>query len=94
MPPESIPSPYTVLGTWKAGDSFDLSMALCSLLIGVGYDAYVCMGYAPKELTENDQTRDTCPVLEREAAAAAAEDTSKAPPKKRQLRANTRSRNR
>lgn len=83
MPPESIPSPYTVLGTWKAGDSFDLSMALCSLLIGVGYDAYVCMGYAPKEITENDQTRDTCPVLEREAAAAAAEDTSKAPPKKK-----------
>lgn len=85
MPPESIPSPYTVLGTWKAGDSFDFSIALCSLLIGVGYDAYVCMGYAPKEITENDQTRDTCPLLEREAAAAAAaaEDALKTPQKKK-----------
>jgi len=38
----------------------------------VGYDAYVCVGYAPKHVTEYDQSEQTCPVLEREAAAKAA----------------------
>jgi hypothetical protein len=54
---------------WQAGDSFDISNVLCSLLIGVGYDAYVVAGYAPKSVTTNDQSRTTCPVLEAEAAA-------------------------
>ena len=65
--PESIPSPYAVMG-WQAGDCFDLAIVLCSLLVGVGYDAYVCLGYAPKYITLNDQSGTMCPVLEREAA--------------------------
>lgn len=46
-PPEHLPSPMSVLG-WQAGDAFDMSVALCSLLIGVGYNAYVVVGYAPQ----------------------------------------------
>eukprot|EP00740_Mantoniella_antarctica_P005333 CAMPEP_0181361168 /NCGR_PEP_ID=MMETSP1106-20121128/7122_1 /TAXON_ID=81844 /ORGANISM="Mantoniella antarctica, Strain SL-175" /LENGTH=1010 /DNA_ID=CAMNT_0023474623 /DNA_START=178 /DNA_END=3207 /DNA_ORIENTATION=+ len=69
--PESIPSPYSVMD-WQGGDCFDLAVTLCSLLTGVGFDAYVCVGYAPKHLTVYDQTEQQCPVLEREAAAAQA----------------------
>jgi len=43
---------------WQAGDCFDVAQLLCSLLIGVGYDAYVVSGYAPKATTLVDQTAD------------------------------------
>ena len=33
---------------WQAGDSFDFSIVLCSLLLGTGYNAYVVYGTAPK----------------------------------------------
>ena len=69
--PESIPSPYSIMD-WQGGDCFDLAITLCSLLLGVGYDAYVCVGYAPKYITDYDQSEQMCPVLEREAAEAAA----------------------
>ena len=75
--PSALPSPYTVM-EWQAGDCFDLSVALCSLLVGVGYDAYVCVGYAPKRVTTNDQTEQECPVLEREAAQRAREEEARA----------------
>lgn len=45
-PPEFLPSPMSVLG-WQAGDCFDFAVALASLLIGAGYNAYVVVGYAP-----------------------------------------------
>ena len=45
--PAILPSPATVMD-WQAGDSFDCAQLLCSLLLGVGYDAYVVSGYAPK----------------------------------------------
>ena len=48
--PTCIPSPSNVIN-WKKGDCFDLSMLLCSLLIGVGYDAYCVIGTAPHEIT-------------------------------------------
>ena len=41
--PSVIPSPTNV-GKWQKGDSFDISILLCSLLIGVGYDAYCVYG--------------------------------------------------
>ena len=63
--PKSLPSPYTVM-EWQAGDCFDLATTLCSLLTGVGFDAYVCVGYAPKRITHCDQTGETCSVLELE----------------------------
>lgn len=64
--PQYMPSPLSVLN-WQGGDCFDLSMVLCSLLIGVGYDAYVVMGYAPKSVTTNNQSKTVCPVLEAES---------------------------
>ena len=36
---------------WQKGDSFDISIALVSLLVGVGFDAYVVIGKAPKDIT-------------------------------------------
>ncbi|CAK9081252.1 unnamed protein product, partial [Durusdinium trenchii] len=48
--PSVIPAPASVL-TWQAGDCFDLSIALASLLIGVGYDAYCVSGFAPRFIT-------------------------------------------
>jgi len=46
---------------WQAGDSFDFSIVLCSLLIGVGYDAFVVIGTAPKRITTKDESLMECP---------------------------------
>ena len=35
----------------QKGDSFDMSIVAVSLLVGVGFDAYVVIGKAPKEIT-------------------------------------------
>uniref|UniRef100_A0A0G4H8L1 Dynein regulatory complex subunit 7 n=1 Tax=Chromera velia CCMP2878 TaxID=1169474 RepID=A0A0G4H8L1_9ALVE len=52
--PSVIPAPSSVL-QWQIGDSFDFSIVLCSLLLGVGYDAYCVSGIAPKHVTDCDQ---------------------------------------
>eukprot|EP00916_Digyalum_oweni_P012143 GHVL01020104.1.p1 GENE.GHVL01020104.1~~GHVL01020104.1.p1 ORF type:complete len:365 (+),score=92.09 GHVL01020104.1:343-1437(+) len=39
-----------------AGDCFDISILLTSLLIGVGYDAFAVMGKAPSNITLKDET--------------------------------------
>ncbi|GLC33992.1 Dynein regulatory complex subunit 7 [Pleodorina starrii] len=70
-PPDTLPSPMSVLD-WRAGDSFDLAVVLASLLIGVGFNAFVVMGYAPYAVVQNDQRNTVCTVLEREAQGAAA----------------------
>lgn len=54
-PPQYVVSPTSTL-KWQAGDAFDISVLLASLLIGVGYDAYVCIGYAPRSVVLNDQS--------------------------------------
>ena len=59
--PEVIPSPANVLDEWQAGDCFDFAILLCSLLIGVGYKAYVVYGTAPKEITTKDESNMECP---------------------------------
>ena len=41
-----------------------MSVLLCSLLIGVGYDAYCVCGYATREICLMDQTRRVCPLVE------------------------------
>ena len=46
---------------WQAGDSFDFSIALCSLLLGGGYDAYVVIGTAPKHIATRDESLMECP---------------------------------
>ena len=61
-PPSSLPSSTQVLD-WCIGDSFDFANVLCSYLLGAGYDAYVVMGYAPKDVCERDQTSTACPFL-------------------------------
>ena len=61
--PSRLPSPSTVLD-WQAGDSFDLAILEASLLLGVGYDAYVVVGYALRSITQNDQSCLVCPWLE------------------------------
>ncbi len=53
--PKYIPAPDNVL-LWQIGDCFDISIVLCSLLIGVGYNAFVVYGKAPREITTKDQT--------------------------------------
>ncbi|CAI2364809.1 unnamed protein product [Moneuplotes crassus] len=58
--PEYIPSPCNII-EWQAGDSFDFSILLCSLLIGSGYDAYCVYGAAPKYITTKDESLMDCP---------------------------------
>jgi hypothetical protein len=38
-----------------------MSIVLCSLLIGAGYDAYVVYGTAPKTITTKNESRMECP---------------------------------
>mmetsp|Transcript_24814 Transcript_24814/g.62392 ORF Transcript_24814/g.62392 Transcript_24814/m.62392 type:complete len:861 (-) Transcript_24814:429-3011(-) len=59
--PKVIPSPATTLD-WRAGDSFDFSIILCSLLIGVGYDAYCVSGFAPRFIATKCETMEHCAV--------------------------------
>jgi len=61
--PTVIPAPSSVL-KWQAGDCFDMSITLCSLLLGVGYDAYCVSGFAPRFITTRNEARSTCPLLE------------------------------
>jgi hypothetical protein len=63
MYPSVIPAPASVL-KWQAGDCFDLSIAACSLLLGVGYDAYCVSGFAPRFITTRNEARSACPQLE------------------------------
>jgi hypothetical protein len=58
--PQHIPSVANVLN-WQEGDSFDFAIALCSILIGTGYDAYVVYGTAPKEITTKNESLMVCP---------------------------------
>ena len=55
-------SPATVLKRQK-GHVFECATVLCSLLVGVGYDAYVVSGYATREACMADETREDCPLL-------------------------------
>jgi hypothetical protein len=81
--PEFLLSPQSTL-SFQAGDSLDMATLLVSILIGVGFDAYVVVGYAPSEIVRNDQSMAVCPLLEQngaaeepaKAAAAAATDSS------------------
>jgi len=66
--PSVIPAPASVL-KWQAGDCFDMSITLCSLLLGVGYDAYCVSGFAPRFITTRNEARSTCPLLEEDFTA-------------------------
>ena len=75
-PPTHLPSAATVIA-WQAGDAFDMANLLCSALLGVGYDAYVVSGYAPRAITLADQSE--VPLPRPEKAAAALEESSEPP---------------
>ena len=47
----------------QRGNCFDYAILLCSLLVGVGYDAYCVCGYATQDVTQHNLTRKTCPLL-------------------------------
>jgi len=47
----------------QAGDTFDMSVILCSLLLGVGYNAYVVVGYAPQVSGDYHDLSWCCSVL-------------------------------
>lgn len=51
------------MARWQKGDCFDISILLCSLLIGVGYDAYCIYGIAPKEITTKNEALMECDFL-------------------------------
>lgn len=70
--PEHLISPMSTLA-FQAGDTIDMATLLVSMLTGVGYDAYVVMGYAPPDIVMNDQSLATCPLLEAEQRQQAAE---------------------
>ena len=46
---------------------------LCSLLLGVGYDAYVVSGYAPRAITHCDQSAANFPATDAGGAKQAEE---------------------
>ncbi|RZC40202.1 hypothetical protein BDFB_010555, partial [Asbolus verrucosus] len=48
--PNRFYSPHTTF-IRKSGEPHELACALCSLLIGLGYDAYVVFGYATRDVT-------------------------------------------
>ena len=59
-----IPSPTNV-ALWQKGDCFDMSILLCSLLIGVGYDAYCVYGKAPREITTKNESLMECLFIDK-----------------------------
>ncbi|CAH8509457.1 unnamed protein product [Dicrocoelium dendriticum] len=54
--PKRLLSPSTTVSIQK-GTCFEYSVLLCSMLLGVGYDAYVVSGYATRECCYMDETR-------------------------------------
>lgn len=63
--PNELLSPTYVLEK-QEGNCFDMACLLCSLLLGVGYDAYCVCGYASRHMTELDQLDQMCPLLKKE----------------------------
>ena len=54
-PPDFAASPYNII-KWQVGDSLDMAILNVSFLIGAGYNAFVCMGYATQEVTSKDES--------------------------------------
>ncbi len=49
-----ITAPHTKYTQQQAGDCLDLSVLLCSMLLGCNYDAYVVTGYTTAALAQGD----------------------------------------
>ncbi|MEQ2251426.1 hypothetical protein ILYODFUR_010831, partial [Ilyodon furcidens] len=75
-PPSEVPtqlfSPTSVLRSQKA-TCFESSTLLCSLLLGLNYDAYCVSGYASREMCLLDQSLQQCPLLDMEVKSVQSE---------------------
>ncbi|CAL9690283.1 unnamed protein product [Knipowitschia caucasica] len=60
--PSTLRSPQTVLNSQR-GTSLEYANVLCSLLLGLNYNAYCVSGYASKHLCELDRSQESCPML-------------------------------
>lgn len=60
-PPTLISTPNFTIQT-QFGDIYDLSVLLTTILCGIGYDAYVVVGYANREITLCDLRYRPCPA--------------------------------
>eukprot|EP00759_Apiculatamorpha_spiralis_P037279 PhF_6_TR37188/c0_g1_i1/m.54793 len=58
--PIVVNSPTTTL-KWQVGNCIEMCLTVCSVLLGVGYDAYVVVGYATEDVCTNNQTRKPWP---------------------------------
>lgn len=61
--PGTVVSSTVVLKEQK-GNCFDYAILLASLLIGVGYDAYCVCGYATRDVSLLNLSRNQCPLLQ------------------------------
>lgn len=77
--PSRVVSPSTVL-TWQVGNCVEMSILLASALIGTGYNAYVVIGYAAREVCENDQSKNPWPGKLAEERCSDDEAEVRAPP--------------
>lgn len=63
--PERIMSPYTAI-VRRSGNPFELAHVLVSWLVGAGYDAYVVVGCAKRDLCLAVRYRTVCPEIPHE----------------------------
>ena len=61
MMPDSVQRPELTLQR-RSGNSLDMALLLCSLLLGQGADAAVVLGYAPPGIVQNVQRDFRCPA--------------------------------
>lgn len=60
MLPDSVQPPEQTLEL-RVGNTLEMALLLCSLLLGQGFDALVVIGYAPADVVQNVQTSQQCP---------------------------------
>lgn len=73
--PRYLFSSTSVLQSQRA-TCFEYATLLCSLLLGVNYDAYCVSGYAVKEMCLLDQSLQQCPLLDTEVKVNAVSITA------------------
>ncbi|XP_060929995.1 dynein regulatory complex subunit 7 [Limanda limanda] len=72
--PSYLFSPASVLATQRA-TCFEFATLLCSLLLGVNYDAYCVSGYADREMCLLDQSLQHCPLLDTPVQSVISEES-------------------
>lgn len=62
VPPSVVMSPSSILKE-RQGSCFDYCFLLASVLVGVGYDAYIVNGYASAAICAGDESHRMNPTL-------------------------------